>query len=363
MLVKYQIFISSTYQDLKEERDQVIKACLEMGHIPVGMEMFSAADEEQWKVITRQIDQSDYYVVLVAHRYGSVVDAVSFTEKEYDYAVQKGIPIIGFVIENTTPWPSDRMESDTAKKLALDNFKEKVKRKPVGFWSSASDLHGKFSIALMKLINTNPRPGWARASDVAGPEVMMELSRLSSENSNLRKQLAEAQRKDEEGKLTERKKVFETLAKNKIDVYIWKDGAKDWSEPKESNLFILFNLIAPDLIIEKSTEGVADYIGLMFSNGERIRKTWPVPSNSVRIWLSDLLALGLVKPSERKHPVQDKNEYWTLTEQGKEIHAVLRRIDLENPPGKAEEKQGIKSQPKDSEKQPPTNNKSKKLEP
>ena len=61
---KYQIFISSTYEDLKEEREQVIKACLEMGHIPVGMEMFSAADEEQWRIITRQIDESDYYVWL-----------------------------------------------------------------------------------------------------------------------------------------------------------------------------------------------------------------------------------------------------------------------------------------------------------
>ena len=44
---QHQIFVSSTYEDLKKERDQVIKAILEMGHIPVGMEMFSAADEQQ----------------------------------------------------------------------------------------------------------------------------------------------------------------------------------------------------------------------------------------------------------------------------------------------------------------------------
>jgi Domain of unknown function (DUF4062) len=52
MNVKYQIFVSSTYEDLKDERNEVIKACLNMGHIPVGMEMFNAADEEQWAVIT-----------------------------------------------------------------------------------------------------------------------------------------------------------------------------------------------------------------------------------------------------------------------------------------------------------------------
>jgi hypothetical protein len=62
MDAKFQVFLSSTFEDLKKEREQVIKAILEMGHVPVGMEMFSAADEEQWKVITRQIDQSDYYI-------------------------------------------------------------------------------------------------------------------------------------------------------------------------------------------------------------------------------------------------------------------------------------------------------------
>ena len=54
---KHQIFKPITFQDLRDERDQVIKAVLEMGHIPVGMEMFSAADEEQWAIIARQIDE------------------------------------------------------------------------------------------------------------------------------------------------------------------------------------------------------------------------------------------------------------------------------------------------------------------
>ena len=55
---KYQVFVSSTYNDLKEERNEIIKAILEMGHIPVGMEMFSAADEEQWKVIARRLSEN-----------------------------------------------------------------------------------------------------------------------------------------------------------------------------------------------------------------------------------------------------------------------------------------------------------------
>src|SRR6476620_1722942 len=111
MTKKYQVFVSSTYSDLVEEREQVIRAVLEMGHIPVGMEMFSAADEEQWRIIARQIDESDYYVVIVAHKYGSMDGAISYTEKEYDYAVRKGVPVIGFIIDGSAAWPSDRSET------------------------------------------------------------------------------------------------------------------------------------------------------------------------------------------------------------------------------------------------------------
>jgi hypothetical protein len=192
--VKYQIFVSSTYTDLIAEREQIIKAVLEMGHIPVGMEMFSAADEEQWKIIARQIDQSDYYVVIVAHRYGSITNGISYTEKEYDYAVQQGVPVIGFVIDDKAPWPNDRVEDDPKKKKALAKFKAKVKSKPVGFWSTARDLYGSFSIAFMKLFNTNPRPGWVRTTELGGPEVLAELSRLSSENAELRAKVDELQK-------------------------------------------------------------------------------------------------------------------------------------------------------------------------
>ena len=59
---KYQIFISSTYTDLIEERKKVRDTILNMLHFPVGMEVFGAADEEQWEIIKDTIDSSDYYV-------------------------------------------------------------------------------------------------------------------------------------------------------------------------------------------------------------------------------------------------------------------------------------------------------------
>ena len=140
-----------------------MRAILEMSHIPAGMEQFSAADEDQWKIIQRQIDQSDYYVVLIAHRYGSTISEegnISYTEKEYDYAVDQGVPTLGFVIDSSVNgWPHKRFEDDNKKKKALEKFKSKVKSKPCGLWKSSSELHGMVAIALSKSFNTQPRLG------------------------------------------------------------------------------------------------------------------------------------------------------------------------------------------------------------
>src|SRR5439155_1656576 len=63
---RYQVFISSTSKDLHEERQKALQAVLEMKAFPTGMEMFPSADDEQWDFIKREIESSDYYVVIVA---------------------------------------------------------------------------------------------------------------------------------------------------------------------------------------------------------------------------------------------------------------------------------------------------------
>ena len=68
---RYQIFISSTYSDLLEERRAVMDAILDLKCFPSGMEMFPAVDMEQFEYIKQIIDESDYYVLLLAGRYGS----------------------------------------------------------------------------------------------------------------------------------------------------------------------------------------------------------------------------------------------------------------------------------------------------
>lgn len=331
MNVKYQVFVSSTYEDLKQERDQVVKAVLEMGHIPVGMEMFSAADEEQWKIIARHIEESDYYVVLVAHRYGSRDGPISYTEKEYDYAVQCSVPTLGFILEESARWPKNWIDSDPNSIAALTKFKEKVQRKLVSFWSSADDLHGKVSIALMKQMNTNPRVGWVPGSQVAPPEMTAELTRLSRENAELRTRLEQLVVEGIDQKQDERELLIKTLQTNKVSVNLFYENGKDWTKGPEVSLYRIFSILAPELIIEKSTQVSASLLGVILNQkkGKSLRPRWPIPSNVLQRWFADLASLDLVTPSKRKHEVRDTNIYWCLTDKGQDLYSHIRKVRLE----------------------------------
>lgn len=332
MSSKYQIFVSSTYVDLKEPRDLVIKAILEMGHIPVGMEMFSAADEEQWSIIQRQIDQSDYYVLIMANRYGSVTaENISYTEKEFDYARSQGIPCLGFVLDSSTPWPSNLTDTNPDQVMALNLFRDKVKQRPVSFWKNNDDLYGKCSIALMKAFVAYPREGWIRASQYSDSTLTSELTRLSAENAKLRS-AAEA-RSDKVEREDEIRGILKTLNANTREMYAWKSKGKTWEEMKPTTLFGLFRALGPEMLVEKSIDSISRYAAQMICGLEpnEFRSDWPVPSNAVREWMADFSTLGLVKPSAKKKPVSDKKEYWALTELGKDTLSLIRLVMLERP--------------------------------
>lgn len=325
---KYQVFISSTYQDLKDEREQAIKAVLEMGHIPVGMEMFSAGDEEQWQLIARQIESTDYYVIIVGHRYGSETEeCVSYTEKEYDYAKTCGVPILGFIIDDKASWPADRVDSDHKKKKKLDKFKCKVKSKLVQFWNGKEDLHGKISISLIKAMNTNPRVGWSRTDESIGINITKELSRLSEENASLREANKELTSKQIEA-ADEVRAVVNLLNENSRVLPIRSELSWDSSTDHDRTLLQIFLAAAPNLILENTTEGVATNIAHSIVS-TKYYKNWPFGKVNTEHLIADFVALDLVEPSNKKHAVSDKSLYWSLTKLGKQVQKRSRRIQLE----------------------------------
>lgn len=170
MIRKYQIFISSTYTDLIDERQVVIDAILNMHQFPVGMEHFSAADSEQWKVIKEAIDTSDYYVLILGKRYGSIItdgeDAgISFTEREFEYAKSKGIPILAFIKSDEASFRGNCFENDATKIKKLATFTENVKTGRIVKWFNHSyQLAEQVITALHNEMEKKDRPGWVRGN-------------------------------------------------------------------------------------------------------------------------------------------------------------------------------------------------------
>lgn len=165
MQKKYQIFVSSTFTDLVDERQDTIRSILDLGHIPAGMEIFPAADSEQFEYIKKIIDECDYYILIIGARYGSVDDAgVSFTEREFDYARSRDIPTLIFPHGDVGSIANSRSDHDPQRIERLNAFRTRATTgRLVQFWKTRSELKTKVLVSLAKAFDESPGAGWVRA--------------------------------------------------------------------------------------------------------------------------------------------------------------------------------------------------------
>jgi hypothetical protein len=190
MTKRYQVFLSSTFRDLEAERLEVMRALLELDCFPCGMEYFPASNDDQWSFIQDLIDQCDYYVVVIGGRYGSVdVAGISFTEREYRYAIEREIPVLGFVHADPSAIPQGKSELDPAGQRSLTEFRALVQTRLCKEWTSAADLGAVVSRSLTQLMKRAPRPGWVRATHLASSEAAEEIVRLRQLNDQLTHEL------------------------------------------------------------------------------------------------------------------------------------------------------------------------------
>lgn len=171
MKKKYQVFISSTYEDLKEERAAVTQCLLDNNCIPVGMEQFPASNMSQMEYIEKMLDDCDYYILIIGGRYGSLDDdGVGYTEKEYNYAQQKGIPVMAFVNLHPEKLPNEKCEHANIEKFKA--FRDRVRnaKKLVKGYSDIGDLKANVVTAVNAAICEYPGIGWVRATDLLQEE-------------------------------------------------------------------------------------------------------------------------------------------------------------------------------------------------
>ena len=191
---KYQVFISSTYKDLIEERKKALAILLMADCIPAGMEAFVATDLAQFEVIKKVIDLCDYYVLIIGKKYGSVnpQTGISYTEMEYDYAISKEIPVLVFALDDSVELPPEKCEEDSEKLEKLQEFRTKAMNNRLAtVWKSIDDLTGALAISIMNAKKEISRPGWQRGTDYDEASLRRQIMSLEDENRNIKTELEE----------------------------------------------------------------------------------------------------------------------------------------------------------------------------
>ena len=179
---RYQVFISSTFQDLQNARQEVSQALLRADCFPAGMELFPAADEEQFEFIKTVIDQSDYYIIISAGRYGSIhpETGLSYTEMEYDYAVETGKPVIRLLHKDPfNELVGAFIEKSDENRKKLDSFRMRMSStKLVNFWRDPRELGQLVVFGLMDAQKRRPAVGWVRADLMSNNEAREKIVHL-----------------------------------------------------------------------------------------------------------------------------------------------------------------------------------------
>lgn len=322
---KYQVFVSSTFSDLIDERQEVMQALLELDCIPVGMELFPAADDDQWTLIKGLIDDCDYYVLIQAGRYGSIgPDGKSYTQMEYEYALEKDIPFISFLHADISKIEAGKSESVAESIEKLNDFRELVQMKMCRFWSSPAELGSQVSRSLVKLIKSKPQTGWIRADIATSDEANAEIARLRKENDELKAQLNRARTTAPEGTndLRQGDDPFE------LNFSYYYGGQHEGSVELTWNQ--CFYLLAP-LMLDESTEAklqkeLEEYLKLQVDERPRNLTVNSVDFQTMKV---QFVALGLITKSEKKRSIKDSGTYWSLTPFGETKMMQLRALRKE----------------------------------
>lgn len=325
---KYQVFVSSTYGDLKEERSKVIKALWELNCIPVAMEMFPASDSTAWETITSMINECDYYILIIKGRYGSIdpESGKSFTEKEYLYATEKGIPVSSFLFKD----PKTLAASETdeieelektggkAKKILLGEFRERVKlQRTCKFWSGGDELTVQVVLAINSVINRDIRPGvgWVRATDETDPAAVLKL------HTRIEELEAALEKANEEGDAPS----LDTLPDLDLEFSVRCDaqiGGETMGE--DVRLRELLEFLGRDLVLGTYESHLLESLEGFVRSSLRVRErvSVSVPQRLLERIMSILQLKGIVTavPDGAHVPEEDREILYRLTPAGKQIY-------------------------------------------
>jgi hypothetical protein len=347
---RYQVFISSTFRDLIEERKAIQRAVLELDHFPAGMELFPAGDDTAWDLITDVIESSDYYALIIGGRYGSLdEDGIGFTEKEYDYALSLKKPVIPLLHKTPDNLPREKTDTDAAAWGKLTQFREKVeKRHTCVYWTSAAELRAQFIVGLTSAVKRFPTVGWVRASEIPSDASLKDMLLLRKRVSELELQVAATATSPP----IEAIDLLQGDDKYEINCsFSARESSDSFGESErhyQGKLHLTWNAIfaavAPSMINEfedyRLKGALREYFEKQarvdFEKSDKLKdlrlRSFKFDSFTIDTCLVQFRALGLIREDKKARSIKDRSTYWTLTPYGDYTMVkfrALRKVPLE----------------------------------
>ena len=329
---RYQVFISSTYKDLQEERQEVIQVLLELDCIPAGMELFPAADDDQWTLIKNVINDCDYYIIIVAGRYGSLSSSsIGYTEMEYDYAISQGKPVISFIHKDPGTIPLWKTEDSDEGRKNLAAFRKKVEdKKMCKYWSSPAELGSVVIRSLNKLIKNNPAIGWVRADLVPDEKSAQEILKLKKQIEELENETKLSRITPPEGTDHLAQDNDEFTINYSYQVY----DANKWVGPFKETCKVswskIFSTISPYLMSRATEQSIrltltkcvenwdSEYLAHLHHPDDAAAQigNFLIETSDLQTIIIQLRALRLITTVPANNENIDHDIYWTLTPYG-----------------------------------------------
>ena len=320
----YQVFVSSTYKDLQEERQMAIAALLNKGCIPIGMEYFPAANEEQMAVIKRLIDGCDYYILIIGGKYGSVEEksGKSYTQLEYEYALSKGIPVAAFFHKDMGSLPMDKCEDSDDKREKLNAFIKLAQKKLCKGWATPHELAFGIVTSMEFLIDNYPRHGWVRGSGMDTVELLKEIDLLRRQKEELQTQLTnlKSTTKVETDSLMQGSDIYEIVMLSPINPF----------DPEDSESFTL-KWTWDDIFVLIAESFMAPVPARMAGNiiNEKIYSCmeddgFHISGESANTIILQFVALGYMEIRTNEVYQSGVESYYVLTKKGVNYYVSLK---------------------------------------
>jgi len=343
MSKKYFVFLSCTTEDLKTERQELIRMIYGLGAVPITMDAFDIADEEDQKIIEKVIGQCDYFVNITAFKGGEACGKSFRLEAEYEFAARAGVPVIALLIGEKARWKDSKKEKSPAAAKALISFKKKLETHTSDTWTTSNDLKQKALFLLNREMNTNPRDGWVPSIAAVEPLVANELARLSRENEILRKRISLGGVEVSKKIRAQIMEALKVLSTNRVSLSFYYTTGENWENTVSFRYLKLFKLLVPELSTPKTAADISRFLGNVLNPDleKTIRKDFPTPSNTIKKIIADFMLLRLAKYAETA-PLDAAADYeaWELSEFGNEVYTVyrIRQMTSKNPPQNGQHK-------------------------